>query len=152
MAKYIVRLTVEERESLLSLLRVGKSLASKMMRARVLLAADRNYEPNSHLTDSDIAQREYISIKTIARIRQRFVEEGCIEALSRKPHGNPKSHKLDGEQEAQLIALCCSKPPEGHCRWTLRLLSNKIVAMEITETISRSTICRILKKRKLSLG
>lgn len=89
-----------------------------------------------------------MSSKTVARIRQRFVEEGLESALSRRPHANPKSRKIDGEREAHLVALCCSTPPEGRSRWTLKLLANKLIALEIIDSVSSTTIGRVLKKTK----
>lgn len=148
MEKYIVKLTQEERLNLLDLIRVGKKAANKLMHARVVLAADINDRESTKKTDEEIGDSIHVSSKTVARIRQRFVEEGLEAALSRRPHANPKSRKIDGEQEAHLVALCCSTPPEGRSRWTLKLLANKLVAMEIIDSISATTIGRVLKKMK----
>lgn len=148
MTKYIVKLTTEERLSLLDLIRVGKKSANKLMHARVLLAADTNDSGSERKTDEEIGTFVHVSSKTVARIRQRFVEEGLEAALSRKPHPNPKGRKIDGDQEAHLIALCCSTPPEGRSRWTLKLLANKMVALEIIDSVSPATVGRILKKTK----
>ena len=146
MEKYIVKLNKEEREILLSLIKKGKASANKLMRARVLLEADESDQIKAKKTDEEIGNQIRVNAKTVARIRKRFVEEGLELALSRKPHSNPKSRKINGEQEAHLIALCCSKPPEGRNRWTLKLLANRLVELEITESISRMTISRVLKK------
>lgn len=146
MEKYIVKLTTEERSELLKLIKVGKAAANKLMRARVLLAADNNDCQTKMKTDKEIAESEHICTKTVARVRQRFVEEGMKAALTRKPHANPKSRKLDGEQEAHLVAICCSTPPEGRSHWTLKLLATKLVEMEIVNSISASTVHRVLKK------
>ena len=148
MDKYIVKLTPEERAQLLTLIRVGKKAANKLMHARILLSADENDTKLKSKTDETIASEMHVSTKTVARIRQRFVEEGIESALSRRPHANPKSRKIDGEQEAHLVALCCSTPPEGRSRWTLKLLANKLVALEIIDSVSPATICRVLKKTK----
>lgn len=112
MEKYIVKLTLEEREELLILIRVGKKAANKLMHARVLLSADVNDTKLKKKTDEEIATEMHVSSKTVARIRQQFVEKGMESALSRRPHANPKSRKIDGEQEAHLVVLCCSTPPE----------------------------------------
>lgn len=152
MEKYIVKLTIEERDELLLFIRVGKKSANKLMRARILLAADENDNKNKSNTDEEIAKNEHACAKTVARIRQKFVEEGLQKALERRPHSNPKSRKLDGDQEAHLIAICCSNPPEGRSRWTLKLLANKLIEMEIIDTLSPSTVSRVLKKTNLSLG
>ena len=148
MEKCIVKLSKEERFELLDLIRVGKKSANKLMHARVLLATDANDTDLKQKTDEEIAKEMHISSKTVARIRQRFVHEGLESALSRRPHANPRSRKMDGEQEAHLAALCCSTPPEGRSRWTLQLLANKLVALEIVESISPATLCRVLKKTK----
>ena len=148
MEKYIVRLTKEEREELLTLIRVGKKAANKLMHARVLLAADEHDGKLKAATDEDIARELHICSKTVARIRRRFVEEGMESALSRRPHSNPKSRKIDGEQEAHLIALCCSTPPEGRSRWTLKLLAKTLIELEIVDSVSAATLSRVLKKTR----
>jgi transposase len=148
MYKYIVKLTKEEREELLTLIRVGKKSANKLMHARVLLSADENDRKLKPKTDEEIAKETHICSKTVARIRQRFVEEGMESALSRRPHANPKRRKIDGEQEAHLVALCCSPPPEGRSRWTLKLLANKLIELEIVDSISAVTVSRVLKKTR----
>lgn len=148
MDKYIVKLTKEEREELLTLIRVGKKAASKLMHARVLLAADEHDSKLKAKTDADIAGEMHICSKTVARIRQRFVEEGMESALSRRPHANPKGRKIDGEQEAHLVALCCSTPPDGRGRWTLKLLASKLIELEIVDSVSAATVSRVLKKTR----
>ena len=148
MDKYIVKLTSEERAELLTLIRVGKTAANKLMRARVLLSADESDRKIKPKTDKEIATEMHICTKTVARIRQRFVEEGMELALLRRPHANPKGRKIDGDREAHLIALCCSAPPEGRSRWTLRLLANKLVELEVVESVSPATLSRVLKKTK----
>jgi transposase len=144
--KYIVKLTQEERENLLNLIKTGKASANKLTHARILLMTDESDHNKLKRTDTEIGKLLHVSYKTVARIRQRFVEEGFESALLRKPHSNPKSRKIDGDREAYLIALCCSKPPEGRNRWTLKLLANKLVEMEIIEEISPTTVGRVLKK------
>ena len=148
MEKCIVKLTTEEQLSLLDLIRVGKQSANKLMHARVLLSADSNDTAIKQKTDVEIAKEMRVRSKTVARIRQRFVHEGLESALLRKPHANPRSRKMDGEQEAHLVALCCSTPPEGRSRWTLKLLANKLIALEIVDSVSPATLCRVLKKMK----
>lgn len=148
MDKYIVKLTKEEREELLTLIRVGKKAANKLMHARVLLSSDENDSKLKLKTDEEIAKEMHVSSKTVARIRQRFVEEGLESALSRRPHPNPKGRKIDGEQEAHLVALCCSTPPEGRSRWTLKLLANKLIELEVVDSVSAVTVSRVLKKTR----
>lgn len=146
--KYIVKLTEEERTELLAMIRVGKKAANKLMHARVLLSADENDRELKRKTDEEIAAEMHVSSKTVARIRQRFVEEGMESALSRRPHANPKGRKIDGEQEAHLVALCCSTPPAGRSRWTLKLLASKLIELEIVDSVSPVTVSRVLKKTR----
>lgn len=80
--------------------------------------------------------------------RQPFVEEGMESALLRRPHANPKGRKIDGEREAHLVALCCSTPPEGRSRWTLRLLANKLIELEVVDNVSLATLSKVFKKTK----
>lgn len=146
MEKYIVKLTQEERENLLTLIKTGKASANKLTHARILLMADESNNNEMKKTDEEIGKQLHVSAKTVARVRKQLVEGGLESALLRKPHANPKSRKIDGEQEAHLIALCCSNPPEGRSRWTLKLLANKLVEMEIVDQISSTTVGRVLKK------
>lgn len=144
MEKYIVKLTQEEREYLLSLIKKGKASACKLTHARILLEVDEN--DGEQKTDVEVAEELHIGSKTVKRIRKRLVEEGLEEALSRKAHKITRSKKISGEEEAHLIALTCSQPPEGRSRWTLKLLSDRMVEMEVLESVSPSTIGRALKK------
>ncbi len=97
-------------------------------------------------TDEEIASHFDLGLKTVCRVRQRFVEEGLESTICRKPRSRIKPNKVDGEREAHLIAICCSKPPEGRSRWTLKLLADKMVSMEIMENVSPATIGCSLKK------
>lgn len=142
--KYIVRLTQEERELLKELTSKGKEFARKIKHANVLLKIDADGE---HWTDEKVANAFSIHVNVVQKIRQRFVEEGIESALNRKKQVMPSRKPiLDGEKEAKLIALSCSKAPEGYGRWTLRLLSNKMVEMEIVDSISYETVRQTLKK------
>ena len=93
-----------------------------------------------------------VSVKTICRIRQDFVEEGLAAALNRKKHENYKPRKLGGNEEAHLIAMCCSKAPKGVSRWTLRLLADRLVELQVVDSISHEAVRQTLKKMNLSLG
>lgn len=144
-AKYIVDLTQDEREQLLQLLGKGKHSARKLTRARILLKADEG------LTDEQIATALHVGSATVGRTRQRFVEEGLDLALKERPR--PGQHrKLDGKQEAHLIAVACSQAPEGHTRWTLRLLAAKVVELGLADSIAPETVRQILKKTNSSPG
>lgn len=140
--KYIVDLQKQERRILQRVIRTGKHSARKIRWAHALLKADKGWK------DQRIAEALEISLPTIQRIRQRFVEEGLEIALGARSHRpRPYAQKLDGKQEAKLIALACSKAPQGRKRWTLRLLAGKVVELNIVEEISYQTIRRVLKKR-----
>lgn len=142
--KYIVRLTQEERELLKELTSKGKESARKIKHANVLLKIDAD---GQNWMDEKVANAFSIHVNTVQEIRQRFVEEGIEAALNRKKQVMPSRKPiLDGEKEAKLIALSCNKPPEGYGRWTLRLLSNKMVEMEIVDSISYETVRKVLKK------
>ena len=149
--KYIVSLTPEERASLEKITTIGKTSAYKINHARILLLADTNYEEGGSI-DQAIASTLNISVSTIERVRQRFVEESLEQALNRQPQSQRKPRRLDGEQEAHLIAITCSTPPSGCSRWTLRLLAEKLVELEEVESISHETVRQTLKKTNLSLG
>lgn len=146
MEKYIVKLTQEERAKLLSLVKTGKAAAYKLTHARILLGVDESEYNEIPHTDAAMSKILHVDIKTVKRIRKRCVEEGIEAALLRKKHNRTKPRKLDGEGEAHLIALCCSKPPEGRSRWTLKLLSERLVSLEIVDSIAASTVRKTLKK------
>jgi transposase len=148
-AKYIVRLTDDERQSLQRLLSGKRIAADRSLRARILLMADLEGDACS---DSEIAETLNIGLSTIHRLRQRLVEEGLEAALSRRPMSSKRPTKLDGAQEARLIAIACSPAPEGRVRWTLRLLAAKLVELEVVESIGREAVRQTLKKTRSSLG
>ena len=144
--RYVVRLERAERERLQRLVSVGKGAARKLTRARVLLQADQSTE-GPGWTDERIAEGLSVTTRTIEQVRQRFVEEGLKSALERKKRCRPAVEPmLDGAKEARLIAVSCSKPPEGRRRWTLRLLADRLVELNIVDSISYETVRRTLKK------
>src|SRR2546427_12051540 len=148
--KYVVRLSAEEREQLQALIRKGKSPARRLLKARILLKADVS-EAGEGWSDSRIIKALDASPSMVYRVRKQLVEEGLEAVLSRKQRATPAvSPIFDGENEAKLIALACSKPPKGRARWTLRLLENKVVELGIVERASDSTIGRTLKKTRFS--
>ena len=142
--KYVVRLSGEERERLETLIRKGKSPARRVLKARILLKADVS-EAGKGWSDNRIIEALETSPSMVYRVRKQLVEEGFEAVLSRKPRAMP-ARIFDGEKEAKLIALACSKPPKGRARWTLRLLENKVVELGIVDRASDSTIGRALKK------
>ena len=146
--RYIVELTDEEREQLKEIISKNKASRHTIVNAYILLKADVvcgwMYE--------DIANAYNVSTKKVEFVRKRFVEEGLATALSRKPVTNTHRRKITGEEEAHLIALCCSQAPEGHDRWTLRMLADKMVELDIVESVSHETVRQTLKKTNLNRG
>lgn len=148
--KYIVTLTVDERTELEQISRTGTTSAYAMTHARILLKADTAH-PDGGWSDSEISAALDVSVATIERLRQRFVEAGLSACLQRR-QTRVYSRLLDGEQEAHLVALACSDPPDGRSCWTLRLLSKRLVELGHVEQISHETVRQTLKKTNLSLG
>ena len=143
--RYRVNLTQGEREQLLDITRRGKSSARKVKRSLILCKADEG------LTDQQVAEALMVGPSTVSRVRQRFVEGGLERALNDRPRPG-KRRKLDGKQEAHLVAVACSSAPEGHSRWTLRLLADQVVQLEFTDSICRETVRQVLKKTNSSRG
>ena len=143
--RYVVRLSADERERLEALIRKGKSPAQRLLKARILLKAD--VSEAGGWSDSRIIKALETSVSMVYRVRKQLAEEGLEAVLSRKQRAMPSVPRIfDGEREAKLIALACSKPPKGHMRWTLRLLETKVVELGIVDRASDSTIGRTLKK------
>ena len=144
--KYVVRLSAEERAQVDELIRKGKRSAQLLTKARILLKADVS-ELGEGWSDSRIIKALETSVSMVYRVRKQLVEEGLAAVLSRKQRATPAVPAIfDGEKEAKLIALACSKPPKGRTRWTLRLLETKVVELGIVDRASDSTIGRTLKK------
>jgi transposase len=143
--KYIINLTGDERAQLLALTKRGTVSARRLSRAHILLQAD------TGLSDDAIAQALHIGTATVERIRKRFVEDGLEAALSERPRPGGR-RKLDGKQEAFLVALACSAPPEGRVCWTMQLLADRLVELQVVEAISDETVRRTLKKMSSSRG
>jgi len=143
--KYPVVLPEAERTDLERLIAAGTAPARKLTHARILLKADQS-EHGPAWVDERIAEAVEVSQPTVARIRKQYVEQGLGAALNRRPPHREYQQKLDGRQEAKLIALACGEPPAGHARWSLRLLADRLIDLEIVETISYQTVARALKK------
>src|SRR5438046_1615584 len=142
-AKYVVRLADSERQSLQALL-TGKRVATdKLLRARILLKADVD---GPAWSDPELADAFGVGLSTIHRLRQRLVEEGLEAALARRPSTQRREPKLDGAKEARLVALACSRAPAGQKRWTLQLLADRLVTLNVVESVSSETVRRTLKK------
>jgi len=144
MKKYIVRLTADEREGLQQMVSKGRGAAYKIKHANILLLADAD---GPGWSDERIAEALSCHPATVANVRGRLVERGLEGALARKKQQYPsRARLLDGEGEAQLIALACSEPPGGRARWTLQLLADKLVELQVVESISHETVRSTLKK------
>lgn len=147
--KYVVKLSALERAGLCTVVRSGRASARKVVRAKILLKADRGGE---NCADQEIADALEVGLATVERVRARFVAEGPA-ALDRRPQpARPQKRTLDGEGEARLVMLACSQPPDGHGRWTLDLLSDRMVKLKYVPRISRDTVGRTLKKTRSSRG
>jgi transposase len=152
MKKYKVTLTAEERQLLQGLITTGKAAAKKLTHARILLKADAA-GGGPAWDDQRIADATEVSTDTVARVRQRFVEHGLEAALTRKKQDHPsRERKLDGRAEARLIALACSAPPDGRKEWTMKLLADRLVELEVVDTVCDETVRRVLKKTNSSRG
>jgi len=149
--KYIVDLSTTERQSLFKLTTTGKHAAYKRNHAHILLLADIN-QAEGGWVDRQISKALGISISTIERVRQRFVEEGIDAALSYRQGRGRKQKRLDGDSEAHLIAIACSEAPQGRERWTLRMLADQMVELNYVESLSHETVRQTLKKMKSNLG
>ena len=149
--KYKVLLTAAERDQLKRLIAAGRAPARKLAHARVLLHADKG-PGGPGWTDAAIVEAVQISQPTISRIRQQFVAAGLEAALNRRAPRREYTRKLDGAQEARLVALACSEPPAGQARWSLRLLADRLVELEVVDSVSHQTVRRVLKKTSSSRG
>lgn len=149
--KYRIKLQREERELLEGILRRGKVAALKQRHARILLLADEAVGQTGS-TDEVIAAAVGVAVRSVERIRQTFVEEGLEKAMQRKVADRTYQRRLDGAGEARLIAVACGDAPEGRARWSLRLLADKLVELEVVESISRESVRRTLKKTRSSPG
>jgi transposase len=148
--KVVVRLTADQRRTLERVARTGGHPALTTRRARILLKADAD-GPDAW-TDERIAEALDTTRMTVMRVRQQFAAEGLGATLHRKKPTGRRYRKLDGEQEAQLVAIACSKAPEGQARWTMELLAERLVELKAVESISASTVCRTLQKTNSSRG
>lgn len=143
--RYIVRLTAAERERLDALVHKGKTAAYRRTHAQMMLWADEG-EHGDGLRDAAIAERAGVHERTVSRLRQRCVERGLDAALEREPRRRERRRVLDGEGEAQLVALMCSEPPAGQTRWTLYLAADRLVELGVVESVSHESVRQVLKK------
>lgn len=146
---HLVSLAAEERASLEKLISTGFTSAKRQTHGRILLKADRGPE-GPGWSDEQISEALEVSLSTVARVRKRFAQEGMSFFAKRALVRRPSRRRLDGEQEARLLALACSPPPQGHAHWTLRLLADRMVILEHVESICHETVRQTLKKTKSS--
>jgi transposase len=146
----VVRLTDDQRDALDRLVRTGSHPAAMRRRAAILLRADAD-GPDAW-TDEGIAEHLETSRMTVMRVRQQYAAEGLDATLHRKKPTGRQYRKLDGQQEARLVARACSKAPDGHARWTMKLLADKLVGVEVVESIDPATVWRTLQKTTSSRG
>jgi len=152
MVKYKVTLTKEEREKLMANTRKGNHTAKKVIHSLILLNVDRGVHNEYPRTNEEVCKVLKIGMRTIDRVKQRFVLEGLDAALGVAPTSRLYEKKVDGETEARLISIACSEPPEGFGKWSLRLLADRMVELDYVDDISHETVRRVLKKTNLSLG
>jgi hypothetical protein len=151
MVRYKVTLTEEEHEELMSVINKGSHSSQKFRAAYVLLNCDEG-EYSEKVTNEQISVVLKIGMRTIDRIKKKFIEEGFDAVLERRPTDREYERKADGEVEAKLITLCCSEPPTGYAKWSLRLLADKMVELKYVDSISYETVRRVLKKTNYVLG
>ena len=150
--KYLVTLAPDERDDLARMIAAGRANARTLAHARILLKADQA-DGGPAWDDARVAEATEVTARTVERVRRRFVERGLDAALHRKPQGRPsRERKLDGAAEARLVALACSKAPDGRAEWTMQLLADKLVELGIVDSISDETVRRTLKKTRSSRG
>jgi len=152
MVKYKVTLTKEERESLMANTRQGNQTAKKVIHSLILLNVDQGPYNENRQINEQICNVLKTGMRTIDRVKQRFVLEGLDAALGVAPTSRVYEKKVDGETEARLVSIACSEPPQGFCRWSLRLLADRMVELNYVDEISHETVRKVLKKTNLSLG
>ncbi len=151
MKKYRVTLTEEERAELTGLVNKGKGAARRLRRARMLLMADEAQEGGAW-QDMTIAKALNAHVRTVERTREKCVERGIEAALNHTRPQKKRGKVFDGEAEARLTQLACSQAPDGHERWSMQMLADKLIELEVVETVSKETVRTTLKKMNLSLG
>jgi DNA-binding transcriptional ArsR family regulator len=149
--KYVVKLSKSEREQLEKMLASGTERARALTRARILLKSDGS-EAGAKWTYAQICEAFDVTQVTVSKVRKAYAEQGLEAAIRRKKPDREYLPRLDGQAEAHLVALACGEPPEGQARWTLRLLQEKMVELEIVESVSHETVRKTLKKMSSSLG
>ncbi len=151
MIRYTIKLTKEEVDELYSIINKGSHSSQTFRTAYILLNCDEG-EYAEKITNEQISKVLKVGMRTIDRVKKKFIDEGFEGVLDRRPTSRVYETKSDGDVEAKLVALCCSEPPKGFAKWSLRLLADKMVELEYVESISHVTVRSVLKKTNLSLG
>lgn len=151
MIRYTIKLTKVEVEELRGIINKGSHTSQTFRTAHILLNCDKG-EYSEKVTNEQISKVLKVGMRTIDRVKKRFIEEGIELSLERRPSQRVYETKIDGDVEAKLVTLCCSEPPKGFAKWSLRLLSDKMVELKYVESISHVTVRSVLKKTNLSLG
>ncbi len=151
MIRYTVKLTKEEVEELRAIINKGSHTSQTFRTAYILLNCDEGAY-SEKVTNEQISKVLKVGMRTIDRVKKRFMEEGLERVLERRPTSRKYEIKIDGDVEAKLISLCCSEPPAGYARWSLRLLADKMVELQYVDSISHVSVGNVLKKTNLSLG
>lgn len=151
MIRYIIKLTKPEVEELMVIINKGSHTSQTFRVAYILLNCDEG-KYSEKVTNEQISKVLKVGMRTIDRVKKKFIEEGLEAVLERRPTARVYEKKMDGDTEAKLITLCCSEPPKGFARWSLRLLADKMVELKYVESITHVTVRSVLKKTNLSLG
>ncbi len=149
--RYVVKLSEDERDALEQICKKGRVAAQRRRHAGILLLADEG-EHGPSMTDVEVAERIEVTTRCVAKVRERCVDEGLEVALQRKKRSRERTAKLDGDAEARLVSLACSDAPEGQARWTLKLLTERLVELEIVESVACETVRQVLKKHNKTLA
>jgi transposase len=149
--KYTIHLTESEREDLMAIINKGSHTSQAFRTAYILLNCDEG-KYSEKVTNEQISKVLKVGMRTIDRVKKRFMEEGMEAVLERRPTQRVYETKIDGDTEAKLVTLCCSQPPKGFAKWSLRLLADKMVELNYVKSISHVTVRSVLKKTNLSLG
>ena len=151
MIRYTIKLTKTEVDELKNVISKGSQTTQTFRTAYILLNCDQG-KYSDKVTNEQISKVLKVGMRTIDRVKKKFIEEGLEGALERRPTSRVYETKVDGDMEAKLITLCCNKPPKGFAKWSLRLLADKMVELKYVESISHVTVRSVLKKTNLSLG
>jgi len=153
MVLYTIKLSQTEVEELTAIIKKGSHTSQAFRSAYILLNCDKgSFSANKDIVNADICKVLKIGERTIDRVKKKFIEEGFESVLERRPSSQKYVKKADGDIEAKIVSICCSEPPEGYAKWSLRLIANKMVELKYIDYISHVTVGQVLKKTNLSLG